>query len=140
MKVLERGHVYELNGKMIAGVAYPQNLTFVNQQLDQEHGGCTTQEVIRALLDRTRHCANCMPHPNNERIVYHLRMALILHEARALERRVEKGEIRPEYLPTMEGSHLVLPAEQLPEGPVTTDLLPHPMDGAKTISHPTPDR
>lgn len=146
MRVVEQGHVYSLENKKFACLVKegqpvsPQNtLTFVNQQPGQEHGGTTTQEVIRALLDRTRHCANCMPHPNNERIVYHLRMALMLHEARALERRVEKGEIRPEYLPTVGGSHLELPAEVLPEGPVTEHLLPHPMDGAKVINHPAAD-
>lgn len=151
MIVIEKGHHYamenkHLDDKLLAAVNArsgrvrpPNELVFVNQQPGQEHGGTTTQEVIRALLDRTRHCANCMPHPNNERIVHHLRMALTLHEARALERRVEKGEIRPEYLPTVGGSHLELPEEKLPEGPVTEHLLPHPMDGAKVINHPVAD-
>lgn len=135
MKVLEKGHVYSLESKQVEGrLDDDQTLYFVNQQPGQEHGGCTTQEVIRALIDRTRHCGNCMPHPVNERIVYHLRMVLALHEARALERRVEKGEIRPEYLPTVDGSHLLLPNEAVPHG-ATEELLPHPLDGAKTPTY-----
>lgn len=154
MKVLEKGHVYLLENKalssaMIADVdaggraMTPENkIVFVNQQPGQEHGGTLTQEVIRALLDRTRHCANCMPHPNNERIVYHLRMALVLHEARALERMVEKGELRPEYVPTVDGGHFDIPENSTEEmrslaGEITPVLLPHPMDGAKEITHPT---
>jgi len=146
VKVIERGHIYELENKHLPATAlvgvpedlrHPRNvLTFVNQQPGQTHGGTTTQEVVRALMDRTRHCANCMPHPNNERILYHLGMVLVLHEARALERRFEKGEIQIEYLPTVGGSHLDLPDEVIPEGPVTSKLLPHPLDGAKVINHP----
>lgn len=142
MKILEKGHIYKLENKRVEIVAEgkplnPDNLlTFVNQQLGQEHGGCTTQEVIRALIDRTRHCANCMPHPVNERIIYHLRMALGLHEARAIERRIEKENFAIEYVPTEGGSHLQFPHPKIPEGPVTRELLPHPMDGAKTINHP----
>lgn len=133
MKVIEKGHIYEIDNKGESELG--QTLTFVNQESGREHGGTTTQEVIRALIDRTRHCANCMPHPNNERIIYHLRMALVLHESRALERRTEKGEIRPEYLPTVGGSHLALPPEELPDGPVTHFLAPHPLDGAKMPNH-----
>jgi hypothetical protein len=102
LQVLEKGHIYQPQVRTPAGekVEVDNKLVFVNKQKGQEHDGTTTQEVIRVLLDRTRHCANCMPHPNNERIIYHLRMALVLHEARALERKTEKGEFEPEYLRT----------------------------------------
>lgn len=139
MKVLEQGHVYDLAPKTHGGITpIPNVLVFVNQQPGMEHGGTTTQEVLRALVDRTMHCANCMPHPVNERIVYHLRMAIALHEGRALERQVEKDGLAIEHLPTVEGSHLELPALVLPEGDYTAHLLPHPMDGAKEIRHPAP--
>ena len=143
MRVVEKGHVYKLRNKVTSvgpSTEPDQTIIFVNQQPGQEHAGCTTQEVLRALIDRTRHCANCMPHPNNARIVYHLQMALLLHETRALERRLEKGEIRPEYLPTVGGSHLLLPDEVVSEGQVTEELLPHPLDGAKVPNHSKKER
>ncbi len=44
------------------------------------------------------HCDQCLPHGINKKIVFHLRMALVLHEARALERKVEKGLLAPERI------------------------------------------
>jgi hypothetical protein len=107
MKVSEKGHIYQPQIRTPEGEpkGYGADIVFVNKQPGQGHEGTTTQEIIRILLDRTRHCANCMPHPNNERIVHHLRMALVLHEARALERKTEKGEIEPEYLGTGGDGH-----------------------------------
>ena len=111
MKVLEKGHVYELatrvpepgRGHSLA----PVKLSFINKEPGGEHSGTTTQEVIRVLIDRTRHCNNCLPHPNNERVIYHLRMALALHEARALERKVARGD-EIEYAEVAEDGHLKL--------------------------------
>lgn len=112
MKIVEKGHIYELRLKRpVKDGDDPPPLVFVNQERGHEHNGTTTQEVLRALLDRTRHCNNCLPHPNNERIVYHLRMALVLHEARALERKTEKGEIYPEYLALGDDQHFILRAD-----------------------------
>lgn len=142
MKVLETGHIYQpvnrrVEGKGITTVKQieDQTITFINKQPGQEHDGTTTQEVIRILIDRTRHCANCMPHPNNERIVYHLRMALVLHEARALERKTEKGEIAPEYLVTHGDGHIAL-TEKKPDELDTTDLVPHRHDWDRLCNHP----
>lgn len=137
MKIHETGHIYELASKIMFDGHSPQNqtLTFVNQQPSQEHEGTTTQEVLRALIDRTRHCANCMPHPVNERIIHHLRMALVLHEARALERRAEKGELRPEYLPTVDCSHLQFGEEQVPDR-ATEELIEWHHDWDRKPNHP----
>jgi hypothetical protein len=138
MYVEEKGHVYRLAKKGCAD-SKDQILKFVNQEPGKEHPGTTTQEVIRALIDRTRHCNNCMPHPNNERIIYHLRMALVLHEARALERRTEKGEIRPEFLRTENGAHISVLEENIDlMGQVTPNLDPPPFDGAKTATYRYP--
>ncbi len=150
MKCVKKGHGYKLRNR------YPDNkgptdtkfkmedqqLVFINLQPGQMHAGTTTQEVLRVLIDRTRHCANCMPHPNNERIVYHLRMALALHEARALERRIEKEGLAVEMLPVTEHGHLSLPNGDdsgMPacEGVLTPKLDPHPLDGAKVPNHPS---
>jgi hypothetical protein len=100
MKIIEPGHVYELNS-LDGGT--PETLTFVNREEGQEHPGTQTQEVLRALIDRTMHCDLCKRWTGNDQIIHHLRMALVLHEARALERKVEKGIIQPEIISTSEG-------------------------------------
>lgn len=141
MNVIEKGHVYQpFNRKSgISKQDIQQTLTFINKEEGKEHDGTTTQEVIRILIDRTRHCANCMPHPNNERIVYHLRMALILHEARALERKVEKGYIKPEYILTGEDGHFDI--EHTNHGDLdTTELIPHRHDWDRVCNHPIKEK
>lgn len=144
MKVVEKGHIYMPAHRNVSkpGEAgkrgEKQTITFINKQPGQEHGGTTTQEVIRVLIDRTRHCANCMPHPNNERIVYHLRMALVLHEARALERKTEKGDIAPEYLETSGDGHFLV-IGNAPGKLDTTALIPHRHDWDRQCNHPTGD-
>jgi hypothetical protein len=137
MKVIETGHVYQPAMRKEQGT--PVNdfeITFINKEQGKEHDGTTTQEVIRILIDRTRHCANCMPHPNNERIVYHLRMALVLHEARALERKTEKEYFAPEYLETGEDGHLKVVQNAVPvEALDTTNLIPHRNDWDRVCLH-----
>ena len=136
MRVIERGHIYSPTIRNeFPNLEYkPQEIVFINKEAGLEHNGTTTQEVIRVLIDRTRHCANCMPHPNNERIVYHLRMALILHEARALERKVEKGYIQAEYIETNEDGHFKL--QNTEKGTLdTTELIPHRNDWDRVCSH-----
>jgi hypothetical protein len=100
MKVKEKGHVYELDaiGNSSTHKYEPETLTFVNKEPGTEHGGTTTQEVIRALIDRTMHCDLCLGDTLDEEIIYHLRHALVLHEARALIRKVVKGELSPELV------------------------------------------
>lgn len=138
MKVIEKGHIYEAKARneFTSMQCEDQKLVFINKESGREHNGTTTQEVIRILIDRTRHCANCMPHPNNERIVYHLRMALILHEARALERKVEKGYITPEYIMTGDDGHLAIVSMKQPGELDTTELIPHRQDWDRVCSHP----
>lgn len=93
MKVSEAGHEYYLQS--LDGTD-PVILRFVNREPGTEHSGTQTQEVLRALIDRTMHCDNCLRWEGNDLIIYHLRMALVLHEARALIRKVEKGYLQPE--------------------------------------------
>lgn len=98
MKIIEPGHIYELHTLDKSHLDDPnETIVFVNRE-DRPHPGTQTQEVIRALIDRTRHCDNCLRWPGNDQIIYHLRMALVLHEARALERKTEKGIILPELV------------------------------------------
>lgn len=140
MECLEKGHVYRPSNRKAKkddfATAKAEVITFINKEAGHEHDGTTTQEVIRILIDRTRHCANCMPHPNNERIVYHLRMALVLHEARALERKTEKGDIAPEYLATGLDGHFSLTGRESGEHD-TTELVPHRHDWDRVCNHPS---
>ena|SRR5208283_77509 len=105
MKIIEPGHVYQLHTLDGIGV---QHLTFVNREPGSEHEGTQTQEVLRALIDRTMHCDNCLRWEGNDKIIHHLRMALALHEARAIERKAEKGYYAPERLKVGADGHFTL--------------------------------
>jgi len=117
MKVIEPGHIYEFNWLDIEKISidYPKDrkfmeshdnkLVFVNREFGTEHPGTQTQEVLRALIDRTQHCDNCLRWNGNDDIIFHLRMALALHEARAIERKTEKGYIKPELILTDSDGH-----------------------------------
>lgn len=105
MRVTDKGHRYQLNH--LDGPA-TQEIQFVNREEGREQEGVTTQEVIRALIDRTWYCNDCLPWSGNKLIVDHLRMALALHEARAFIRGVEKGEIEPEFLRLGSDGHMLL--------------------------------
>lgn len=95
MNVVKAGHIYELENRMVnphaQGKTEYQTLTFVNLEPGQEASGVITQEVLRVLIDRTKYCDLCLPWDGNQQIIYHLRMALALHEARALVRKTHKG-------------------------------------------------
>lgn len=94
MKVIEPGHMYELD-QLDALDGAKRILVFVKRG-ESPHSGTINQEVIRALIDRVQFLDTELPHDVNEKIIFHLRMALVLHEARALERKVERGKIEPE--------------------------------------------
>lgn len=121
MEIKEPGHIYKL--RFLDEMAFKDTpegieraikyddsklLTFVNREEGHEHPGTQTQEVLRALIDRTYHCNNCMPDETNAFIIHHLRMALVYHEARALVRKVEKGELKPEMVRTGTDGHFAL--------------------------------
>jgi len=109
--IVEPGHVYQLHS--IDGAEdETETLRFVNREPGNEHPGTQTQEVLRALIDRTMHCDNCLRWAGNDKIIHHLRMALVLHEARALERKTEKGIIQPENVYTSyQDGHFTLQSE-----------------------------
>ncbi len=91
MLVLDPGHLYEL--KELNGDT--QLLKFVKRsggaiEYEVEHPGLQTQEVLRALIDRTEYLNSIIPCVESEEAAYHLRMALFLYEARAYRRKMEK--------------------------------------------------
>jgi len=114
MKILEPGHIYEL--AQLDNPIGPLHLVFVNREPGSTHPGTQTQEVIRALIDRTQHCDRCLRWEGNDLIIHHLRIVLALHEARALVRKAEKGLYRPECVVTASDGHFVLMPRSDQEG------------------------
>jgi group I intron endonuclease len=93
MKIIERGHIYMLQTlDKTERDTCDAHIRFVNRERGAEHPGTQTQELLRALIDRTMHCDNCIPWDSNIQIIHHMRMAIAYHEARALERKVYIGK------------------------------------------------
>lgn len=119
MKVLEPGHVYQLT--TLDGDD-PVIIRFVNRE-DTPHSGTQVQEVLRAqidsleaLIDRTNHCDGCLPWIGNERVIKsmseaqrQLRLALLYHEQRAMERKMEKEGFKPEQVIVDSDGHFPTP-------------------------------
>lgn len=104
MKILDPGHIYELEelGEDQYGKD-TQTLTFVKRSggavhYDHEWPGLQTQEVLRALIDRTEYLDAIIPCTESQSAAYHLRMALFFYEARAHRRKQEgKNRKQPEH-------------------------------------------
>jgi hypothetical protein len=92
MRAIDPGHLYELDNLKNPG--YSQLQFYKDAELHEGDGweGPSTQEVIRACIDRVKVLNEEKPWEGNELIIAHLRSALIGFEIRALERAVEKGE------------------------------------------------
>lgn len=91
MEVIDPGHIYALAG--LGGG--DQTLTFIKRsggaiEYDEEWPGLQTQEVLRALIDRTQYLDAVLPCKETEDAVYHLRMALFMYELRAWRRKQEE--------------------------------------------------
>ena len=92
MKVLEPGHIYQLQHLESPG---HETLTFIRRNSaaithQSEHPGTNTQEVLRALIDRTLFLDDVLSAEETEDAVYYLRMALFTYEARAWRRKQQK--------------------------------------------------
>lgn len=120
MRVLEPGHIYELDN--IDGDNKPI-LNFVNREVGTEHQGTQTQEVLRCqidslsvLIDRTNHCDSCLRWEGNYQIIKYmsdaqrlLRLALLKHEHRAMERKMDKHGVMPEKVEVAKDGHFIYP-------------------------------
>jgi len=117
----------------------PLRLIFVNREVVSTperpvhgpHPGSQTQEYIRVLvdclevlIDRTNHCDSCLRWEGNDRIIKNfseaqrqLRLALLHHEARALERKVDKDGLEPEKIPTQKDGHFGIAYDPTSGGP-----------------------
>lgn len=108
MKVIDPGHLYQLdaldNRDDLAGpehlVTEPSRLVlrFVKRvggkypgNIGPSYGGVTTQEVIRALIDRQKYVNAQRDSPANLTVIRHLRDALVELEMRAADERGDKA-------------------------------------------------
>lgn len=124
MEVIEAGHIYDLH--TLDGNGDPLRLTFVNREDGDEHPGTQTQEVLRVsidlldcLIDRTNHCDACLRWEDNDKIIKamseaqrQMRLAILLHESRKLQRDMDKGHICVEKMPIGEDGHFITQRDQ----------------------------
>ena len=96
MLIIDKGHKYKLD--TLDGDADVELIFVKKFRGTQNHAGTTNQEVIRCLIDRVQTLHLEQPWEGNDQIIRHLRLALTLHESRALMRKVEKGQIQPETI------------------------------------------
>jgi hypothetical protein len=110
MKIIDPGHVYELKQ---LGDNNTQTLKFIKRsggavQYDQEWAGLQTQEVLRALIDRTKYLDTVLECKETKEAIKHLQMALYWYEVRALRRKRSQtnrttfdhdDSVTPEYHP-----------------------------------------
>lgn len=89
MKILDPGHIYELRQ---LGDNETQLLKFVKRSggaitYQTEWPGLQTQEVLRALIDRTKYLDGVLPCKETVEALRHLRLALYWYEVRAARRK-----------------------------------------------------
>ncbi len=107
MRVIDPGHYYvldDLDHEAADWQLKPARLWFVKRigekfpgNREPSHSGTTTQEVIRALIDRTQYVDNQRPDPTNQVVIASLRAALVELEVRAAQERgdtASAGRIR----------------------------------------------
>ena len=92
MRVLDKGHQYALQHLESNG---EEVLTFVKRsggpaQYEKDYPGTTTQEAIRALIERTKFVDQLLPCIENQAALICLRSALYWLERRAYLRRIQK--------------------------------------------------
>ena len=92
MDIIDPGHVYQLRQ---LGTEEFAELKFVKRSggavyYEEEWPGLQTQEVLRALIDRTEYLYEILPCTETADAAYHLRMALFCYEARAYRRKTEE--------------------------------------------------
>ena len=135
MKVIEAGHVYAVDTVDSRGLLNPQTIRFLRRsssliQHPYEAEGTNTQELLRVAIDRTKYLDKIQPCSENEDILFCLRHALLLYEARAYRRKVNKvnkGQgVHPEGSEVLKdvpfemlncGEEASLWIEELPTGP-----------------------
>lgn len=92
MDIIDPGHKYHLRILDAKISLTPHVLVFVKREGDGypgnigHHSGTTTQEVLRALIDRTKYVDNQIHDPRNDHVLAYLRRSIYKFEERAAER------------------------------------------------------
>lgn len=94
MRVVDPGHTYALRvlDEFSASGEVVQPLVFVKREGPGypgnvgHHSGTTTQEVLRALIDRAKYVNGQIPDGRNLDAIHHMREAIYALERRAAER------------------------------------------------------
>lgn len=101
MRVVDPGHVYDLENLDDDGPPTVTRLRFVKRIGDKfpgnaapGHPGTITQEVLRALIERTKYVNGQREHVANFRVLRDLRSALVELELRAAE---ERGDVAAKH-------------------------------------------
>ena len=107
MKVLDSGHRYSLKCNGI--VEDCKELVFYKDEKinGTGHKGTTNQEVVRALIDRIKFLDSQKPHWVNQKIIYHLRQVLGLHEIRHIQRMIDEGFPIENIMPDGPNDHFI---------------------------------
>lgn len=109
MKIIDPGHVYNLDWLDGSPLSRESELSFVKREGDGYPGnvghypGTTLQEVIRALIDRVKYLDRQVPDWRNKSILYLLRQCIWLLELRAAQRHHRPLELRTIMLPIVIG-------------------------------------
>lgn len=111
MRPIYPGHLYILNHLDGPGKT---TIQFVQRApLHEPKEGITNQEVLRAVIDRVKQLDREVPWSGNAEIIFHLRMAIALHENRALLRHVEKHNFAIEHSELGPDGHLLIATNPL---------------------------
>lgn len=108
MEVIIPGHRYRLDNLKDSG---SQILSFRNDGVETPgvtHSGTYNQEALRVLIDRVQVLDKQLKWEGNKEITYHLRVAIALHEARAIIRKAEKATMVIETYPCGTDGHLII--------------------------------
>ena len=128
MRVIEPGHIYQVT--YLDGPPEDVIITFVNRE-ETQHAGTQTQEILRVsidmmevLIDRTNHCDSCLRWERNDQVVKamaeaqrQMRLALLFHEQRAMERKMDKDDVMPETISVAKDGHFEYPITKVDSKP-----------------------
>jgi hypothetical protein len=112
VKVLKSGHRYALQNLKGEGSTILQFYQDPDLHDGERVEGPSTQEVIRAVIERVQELDREKPWEGNSAIIQKAREMLVLFEVRALLRKVEKGELAIESLPMGADGHIIIQGSQ----------------------------
>ena len=131
MEVIDPGHIYHLKG--LGGG--DQTLTFMKRsggaiQYDEEWPGLQVQEVLRALIDRSKYLHDVLPCNETADAVWNLQRALYMYEVRAARRKEEAvNREAPEHDDTQHGKSWRKNPHGVPFNEIGIELRPTGEDG-----------